>query len=303
MILCIGSAADDTFCHTVIAMKQANIKVDIIDIGRLALSGEILFPMHDLTSSVFKTRERYYHLNDYWGAWIRPIEIAEAAPEKTLKERSAGLQAAMNRLFSNITIPVINPPIRDASNFSKLFHAVSLATLAGWQIPRSCLTNNPTQARNFINACSEDVIFKGASSKKTWATLYKKEIHDHQLSALQTAPVLFQERINGPDVRVHVVGDQLFAEAIESDDLDYRISKENRYNELSLPDAIAKGCRLLSATCNIPFLGVDFKIKKNTGEWYFLEANSMPCYQGYDRRAKGAISRAMIEWLVSNRNG
>jgi len=302
MILCIGSAADDTYCHTIIAMKQANLKVDIIDIARLALSGEVLFPMHDLRSSVFKTSERSYHLNDYWGVWIRPVEIAEAAPEKSLKEKSAGLQVAMNRLFNNITIPVINPPIRDVSNFSKLFHAVSLAKLADWQIPRSCLTNNQTKAQNFISTCNEGVIFKGASAKKTWATLYKKEIHEHQLSALQAAPVLFQERIEGPDVRIHVVGDQLFGEAIESDDLDYRVSNKNKYNALSLPDNIAKGCKRLSATCKIPFLGIDFKIKKTTGEWYFLEANTMPCYQGYDRRAKGAISRAIIEWLIDNRN-
>ena len=99
-----------------------------------------------------------------------------------------------------------------------------------------------------------------------------------------------------------VSGKQLFAEAIESDDLDYRVSKKNQYNSMLPPDNIANGCRSLSATCKIPFLGIDFKIKRTTGEWYFLEANTMPCYQGYDRRAKGAISRAIIEWLIDNRN-
>ncbi|CAI7977191.1 hypothetical protein FRAHR75_3240001 [Frankia sp. Hr75.2] len=28
----------------------------------------------------------------------------------------------------------------------------------------------------------------------------------------------------------------------------------------------------------MPFLGVDFKIDHATGEWFFLETNSMPCF-------------------------
>jgi len=302
MILCIGSAADDTFCHTLAAFNKSNIKVDTLDIGQFSLSGELLIPVHDLKNATLTIHEKTYHLNDYWGVWIRLVEIAEAAPSKLFKQKSAGLQIALNRLFSNISLPVINPPIRDASNSSKLFHAVSLSTIAGWQIPRSCLTNQESQALSFIDSCNEQVIFKGASSRKTWATLYRKEIHTAHLCALQSAPVLFQERINGPDVRVHAVGDQLFAESIESDDLDYRISKDNHYKSISLPDDIAKGCRLLCMSCNIPFLGIDFKINRATGEWFFLEANTMPCYQGYDRRANGAISRAIIEWLICNRN-
>ncbi|MFL5629622.1 MAG: hypothetical protein ACJ788_28960, partial [Ktedonobacteraceae bacterium] len=65
---------------------------------------------------------------------------------------------------------------------------------------------------------------------------------------------------------------------------------------------IAEGCIAIAQDCQTPFLGIDFKIQQNSGIWFFLEANSMPCYQGYDQRAGGAISRAIAEWLTQPHN-
>ena len=46
-------------------------------------------------------------------------------------------------------------------------------------------------------------------------------------------------------------------------------------------------------------LAAEAKIDRNSGGWLFLEANSLACYQGYDRRAGGAISRASGDWLAA----
>jgi hypothetical protein len=72
-----------------------------------------------------------------------------------------------------------------------------------------CLTNNPDVARKFIDECEHKVIFKGASSIKTWATRFDASWHNEWLSLLPNGPALFQELISGPDIRVHVVGDFL----------------------------------------------------------------------------------------------
>lgn len=47
----------------------------------------------------------------------------------------------------------------------------------------------------------------------------------------------------------------------------------------------------------MPFLGVDLKIDRTTGELFFLEADSMPFFEGYDARADGAVSHAIVDWL------
>jgi hypothetical protein len=191
----------------------------------------------------------------------------------------------------------MNPPLREASGFTKVLHAVALAEVGCWQIPETCLTSDPAEASRFVRSCRNGVIFKGASASKTWATLFEPR-HERLLPRLRHLPVLFQERVVGPDVRIHVVGDQSFGELIDSPALDYRtVRGVNTYRPLTPPRAIADGCARLAQHCGVPLLGVDFKLERSTGAWYFLEANSMPCFEGYDERAGGAISRAIVDWL------
>ncbi|WP_243657448.1 hypothetical protein [Parafrankia sp. BMG5.11] len=87
-------------------------------------------------------------------------------------------------------------------------------------------------------------------------------------------------------------------ELIDSPVLDYRtVRGVNSYSSLTPAREVADGCARLTEFCGVPFLGVDFKIDHATGEWFFLETNSMPCFEGYDERADGAISRAIVDWL------
>jgi hypothetical protein len=95
-----------------------------------------------------------------------------------------------------------------------------------------------------------------------------------------------------------VVGHQSFGELIDSPVLDYRtVRGVNNYRPLAPPRDVADGCARLAEHCGVPLLGIDFKIERATGAWFFLEANSMPCFEGYDERAGGAISRAIVDWL------
>jgi hypothetical protein len=300
MILCIGLAADDTFCHTLLALKQSGVEFDIIDFAQLVYSGELELSWNDLMSSTILLHDKTYILRVYESAWIRLIDIAAEAPDERLKWRAAEFYRALNLLFSNSPLRVMSPPLQDCSNFSKLYHAVALAAIGGWYIPRSCLTNSRDNALKFIASCQAGVIFKGSSAVKTWVTLYNVEQHLERMQWLNSCPVLFEERIDGPDVRVHVVGERLFAEMIESPELDYRLGRNNTYHRIDLPTDITQGCLALAEDCGIPFLGIDFKIQRTTGIWYFLEANSLPSYQGYDRRTGGAISSAIVGWLTQS---
>jgi hypothetical protein len=279
MILCVGLAADDTFVHTLFALKRAGAEFDALDMAQLVYSGQLKIPLRDLRSAVFGLHRERYILGSYRSAYVRLIDISTGAPSEKLKQRAGGVYQALLQLFDDAPLPVVNPPLRDDFNFTKLFHAVETSSVAGWRIPRSCLTNNVSQARDFIASCPEGVIFKGASAVKTWATLYDPNQHESRLRLIETCPVLFQERIKGPDVRVHVVGDCTFAEVIESPQLDYRGARGNNYSPIMLPSDVDAGCRTLARVRGTPLLGVDFKIQTSTGDWFFLEANSLPCYQ------------------------
>lgn len=298
-VLGIGSAADATFVHTLEALKRAGADFDALDLGQLAYGGSLEIPGLDLRQASFSLHGRHYGLDTYRSVFVRMLGLAPAAPSERLRRRAAAQFQGLSLLFSSAPLPVVNPPWGDNSNAAKLFHAAALAPLAGWRLPRSCLTSQPAAAREFIASCPDGVIYKGAGGGKTYARLYLAQADDARLALLPSCPVLFQERIAGPDVRVHVIGERCFGELIESPEPDYRRAAGNRFSRLTLPPEIAAGCAVLTRASGKPFLGVDFKIQRHRGKWFFLEANPQPGYDYYDGRAGGAISRALVEFLTT----
>ncbi|MDS0137867.1 MULTISPECIES: hypothetical protein [unclassified Amycolatopsis] len=298
MILCLGAAADPTFTAGLRGLRRAGIPFRPVDLPSLAMRGKIRIPLDSPADTVLSLDGESHRLGDFGAIWCRLVEIAFAAPTPELAAASAGQTEALARILEFVPLKVMNPPLREASGFTKLLHAVALGEVGGWQIPATCLTTDPEEALDFVRGCRTGAIFKGVSATKTWATVFEPP-HESRLPRLAHLPVLFQERIIGPDVRVHVVGDQSFGELIDSPVLDYRtVRGVNDYRPLEVPREIAEGCTRLTGHCRVPLLGVDFKIERATGQWVFLEANSMPCFEGYDERAGGAISRAIAEWLA-----
>jgi hypothetical protein len=242
---------------------------------------------------------RRVRVADLSAAWLRLIDLSSPARSDELVERATAFNQAVATLLPQAEwIRVVNPPRPSRFGFAKLVHAVSHAA-GPWRIPRSRLTNDPTAAELFADSCPNGAIVKGASSVKTWAARYEPAHDGPRLKYIRTVPVLFQELIDGPDVRVHLVGTELFAERTLSSRVDYRVDRYATHEGIQLPPGIASGCLALGKETGVPFLGIDFKVQSDTGEWFFLEANSMPAYQGYDLRAGGAISAALVRWLMN----
>jgi glutathione synthase/RimK-type ligase-like ATP-grasp enzyme len=295
MILCIGTLADKTFCHTLARLKEKEIGFDVLDIGYLCYKGKIHLSFQEpLKSHYFDFQQNCF--SNYSAIYSRLIDISTGTTDELFRKRAASMCQALSKYLRVIKTPVLNRPLLDQTNFSKLFHAVHITTLTGWRIPRSCLTNQAEEAVKFFESCGGHVIYKGCSSAKTWISKLKQDDLS-RLHVIARCPVLFQEQIEGPDVRIHVVGNEIFPEMICSPHIDYRLTRKNQYSFIEPPTEITEGCIALSEKTGIPFLGIDFKIDKH-GNWYFLEANNLPCYEGYDKRKKYAISDSIINWLL-----
>lgn len=159
------------------------------------------------------------------------------------------------------------------------------------------MTDDPRAALDFVESCGGAVIVKGVSSMKTWATRYCLDDRD-RLRWVRNCPVLLQEEIRGPDVRVHVLGDELFAEEIEGEGIACRRpAGTNRFRQVGVPAGVADRFRAVADLLRVPFVGIDLKQERSRGEWLLLEANTMPGYEGYDRRTGGAIARELTRWL------
>ena len=111
-------------------------------------------------------------------------------------------------------------------------------------------------------------------------------------------PVHLQEFIRGDDVRVHVVGDRYQAELVKCPTVDYRLDHElsKHFPDHQLPDDLAQQIVKATQAFGLTFAGWDFKLTPE-GEYFCLEANPMPGYDGYDRRCNYKITDLLIDYL------
>jgi hypothetical protein len=291
MTIFLGSVADPTFRYTVHALRRRGVEGEVADLGHLVLAGDLDLPIDGTTGTLHMAGRRYDLASP---VVARLIDISVAAPTQPLAQRALAVQSSLARYLAVLPWNMVVGGIHDNSNFSKAYQ-LSLAHGRSWSIPRTCLTNDPDEAAQF--AASGSVIYKGASSAKTWASKFTPE-DAGRLPLLSRAPVLFQEEITGFDVRVHVVGDRVLGEAVQAASCDYRTDHAATFSPITVPAPIAADCVELTAAMRLVFSGVDFKVS-DAGEWFFLEANSSPCFQGYDRRLGGAISDAIADHLLA----
>lgn len=302
MILCLGSAADPTFLHGLSALRRTREDVRAVDVVQMILSGGFVLDAADPLASHLDVGGDRYRFADVTGAWVRiPDLVHEGLDDETVRRTwstTRALSATLAALAST-GVPVVNPPSADLTGFSKPVHLLHMAARAGFRVPETCVTNVPERVRAFVAEHDGDVITKGVSSAKTWARAWDATIDEDRLDLVRATPIQLQRRVHGPDVRVHTVGHDLFAELIHSEDVDYRrVRGRSRFVATTCPPDVAAGCCALVDLTGAPLLGVDFKVDDRDGRWLFLEANTMPCFQGYDARAGGAIGSSLAHYVT-----
>jgi hypothetical protein len=133
---------------------------------------------------------------------------------------------------------------------------------------------------------------KGASSKKSICSELSEAHFDRMAKPFIG---LVQERISGPDIRVHLTRSGYVAEAFVSLDVDYRFSKRNSTFKVHLPPHVLAFCYSILEAESVCFAGIDFKLDFE-GQWWFLEANASPAFQGFDIRTGGGIVSLLMSW-------
>ncbi|THA56083.1 ATP-grasp ribosomal peptide maturase [Streptomyces sp. A1136] len=172
----------------------------------------------------------------------------------------------------------VNHPLRNAEADYKP-HQLALAHRLRLAIPQTLITNDPNEARAFV-AAHPAVIHKSLRSTSyqrdgvpvvSWAEqVTADEIDDR----VRVVPHLFQERVEkAHDVRVLIVGHQVFAVRIESDLLDWRRDYSAlTYSVISLPTPLETAlCAFLDAF-DLVSGSFDLAVDR-AGTYWFLELN------------------------------
>jgi hypothetical protein len=222
--------------------------------------------------------------------------LPAGAPERTACRRlhdtlSTWLELAPGRVVNRVSAM--------ASNSSKPYQA-QLIRAAGFDVPETLVTNEPDLVRDFLAAHGR-VIYKSVSGTRSIV----REVDDESLTRLDDirwCPVQFQAHVEGIDVRVHVIGRQVFATRVTSAAADYRYAAHDgdlpaRLEPARLSEAIEQRCVELTERLGLRFSGIDLRITP-AGRVVCFEANPCPGYTYYEGHTGQPIARAVARHLA-----
>jgi glutathione synthase/RimK-type ligase-like ATP-grasp enzyme len=198
--------------------------------------------------------------------------------------------------------PVVNPPRPGSPDILKV-HQLERLRAARLPIPRTLVTSDPREAAAFLEAVPDAIVkpVDGAA----WCARADEE-RRRRLAAIRFCPAVFQERIEGEDVRVMVVGDEVVSAvrvvAAEAEGAaDYRGTERYRrgdcYEEVALDRALERACVRAAAACGLEFSAIDLRRSPRRGA-FFLECNSSPWYGPVEHALGHPISAKLARHLV-----
>jgi len=281
---------------------DAPLMLDQFDVARSDLS----FEETDASDGWLMVGGERIDLASITAVYPRPYESARVL--RAAEE--AGLDAAQHAarfddtmlLWLELTPAlVVNLPSAMTSNGSKPLQSAMIAS-AGFDVPDTLLTTDARAAAEFRDRHGR-VIYKSIGGVRSRVSL----LEDKALGRIANgaSPLQLQEYIPGTDLRVHVVGDEVFACTIESEAVDYRYPstepEEPRIEACSLPAEISDRCVALMHLLGLSLAGIDLR-HASDGRWVCFEANPSPGYTFYEQATGAPITQALARLLRSFEN-
>jgi glutathione synthase/RimK-type ligase-like ATP-grasp enzyme len=249
-----------------------------------------------------------YPLDAFSAAYVRLMddqELPEVRDEPSGSARRLHARAwhdAILRWCEIAPMRVVNRVAAMASNGSKPFQA-QVILRNGLQTPETLITSDPEAVRDFVSRVGR-VVFKSASGIRSIVRELEPGDLD-RLDRIRWCPVQFQAFVEGRNMRVHTVGNEVFATAITSDATDYRYAQRQtgdaaELEAVELSDELAERCLALARDLDLPFAGIDLKVTPDE-EVYCFEVNPSPAYAYYESQTGQPISSALARYLAGVR--
>lgn len=176
-------------------------------------------------------------------------------------------------------------------------YQINLLQKARIPVPKTLVTNDPNKLLEFKNQF-KNLIYKPVAGGASCNLLAEADLSPNRLSLLCNAPVIFQEFIQGTDIRIYVLnGKILCAIEIETDNVDFR-GHEKAIRIIKLPQHIEDMCIKAAKCCSMIFTGIDVKRTKNDN-YILLECNPSPMFIGFQDSIDYPIAKTLAHFLMS----
>ena len=235
--------------------------------------------------------------DDLTGVFFRNVPDDEA--ENTVHEPCPRIDPLIAAVLNSLPCRTANRPAATYSNWSKPYQALIIRR-CNFKVPKTLITNDLAAARTFYAECNGDVISKSISALRSIVQPIS-EGDLKPLPAMQHRPTQFQEYLPGDNIRVHVIGESLFAVRIQSKAVDYRYAGREGYARTmvptTLPEDVETKCIRLTKELGLTMSGIDLK-ETPAGEYYCFEVNTSPAFPFYEPLARPVVADALAEFLA-----
>jgi RimK-like ATP-grasp domain len=243
-------------------------------------------------------------LEDVTAAYVRLMdhrslpELRSEPPGSTARLRGQAFHGALLRWCEIAPALVVNRARAMGSNSSKPYQA-QLIRAHGFEVPETLVTNDPELVRTF-RALHARIVYKSLSGVRSIVRLLT-DADIERLASIRWCPVQFQAYVTGLNVRVHVVGEEIFATAIATEAVDYRYAPRDgqklRIGPTEVTAEVAARCRRLTRALGLELAGIDLKVAED-GRVYCFEVNPSPAYSYYQLADGQPIARSIARYLA-----
>ncbi|GAA4405464.1 ATP-grasp ribosomal peptide maturase [Fodinibacter luteus] len=289
MILLVSHADDDHLAPVLSELARAGAEAVVVDTSRIPASTAVT-AAHSAGGDGWWLRFDDGPSVDLAGCgagwWRRALP---AAVDDRVRDPGQALWAAnetyeaMAGFWDSVPVAWVSPPRAVEKAMMKTWQ-LPAARAAGLLVPRTVVTSDPGRAREFIDELGLGrVICKAFSAtQEHWreTRLVGPDEYD-RLDSVAVAPVIFQEFVPAEvDLRVTVVGEQVFAAAIHSQELpyglDFRLYLDRpggvRMEPATLPCDVEDALLRLMTAAELRYGAFDLR-RTPDGRHVFLEVN------------------------------
>ena len=311
MTVMILSSFEDPHSHAVMeALRERDVKVELLDLSE--------FPTHLALSMAFEDGARRMILSRNGGGsldlstisavwWRRPqpFRFPESLKDPVHRRFAASEAAtAFSGLYRSLDAFWVNDPVRDEAAHHKPWQ-LALAQQIGLAIPTTLMTSDPEEARDFWQRHEGNVIYKQFRAlPDAWRETRRMRTEDAAFAEnIRVTPVIFQCFVEAvADLRVTVIGDEIFAAAADARQgeypTDFRFNGNLKWEPHTLPLAVEDKLRLLMRRLGLEYGAIDLRLTPE-GEYIFLEINPAGQFLWIELETGQRISEALAAHLAT----
>ena len=309
MILVVSYPGEEHTALVVDHLMRAGREVVQIDLAEFPAQRQIEFSWSSARQPQFMIQHdgRRVNLADASTVWWRRVASFAVDPCIGHGERSAFAHSetsqAVYGMLDSLACPWMNPREADAAAHHKPYQW-TIAHELGLKLPRTLVTTDAKAAREFIDSVRPaKVVFKAfLAAIQEWRETRLIEQEDlDRLDLVRYAPVIFQEYVPGVDLRITMIGDDIYAAEIDVRNTSYEVDMrmvvgEGIVKAATLPAAVQTKLRKLQRRLRLVYGAIDMR-RTEGGEYVFLEVNPAGQWLFVEQRTGLPIAQALADYL------